>query len=142
VTEHTQVDNDLCKGRERTRFTRDNPRDNKGRISRSQDGESNNDLTHLIYYCDPRIPVLGSLSVQSELSVDKRHEAVRYEITQHMIQGNILRQCETTAHNTIIAIVRRMVSLVFDHISAHVTTQQVALLDLSLFVHEVFCCLT
>jgi hypothetical protein len=56
-------------------------------MSRSQDGESNDDLTHLIYYYNPRIPVLGSLSVQSELSVDKQHEAVRYEIIQHMIQG-------------------------------------------------------
>jgi hypothetical protein len=54
-------------------------------MSRSQDGESNDDQTHLIYYYDPRIPVLGSLSVQSELSVDKRHEAVRYEITQHVM---------------------------------------------------------
>jgi hypothetical protein len=40
---------------------------------------------------NPRIPVLGSLSNQSELSADKRHEAVRYEIThhktRHMIQG-------------------------------------------------------
>jgi hypothetical protein len=86
VTEHTRVDNDLRKGRERTRFTRDN-KSNKSRDNpRSQDGESNNNPTHLIYYYDPRIPVLGSLFVQSELSVDKRHEAVRYEITQHMIQ--------------------------------------------------------
>jgi hypothetical protein len=68
VTEHMRVDNDLCKGREETRFTRGNTRDTRVGISRSQDGESNNDLTHLIYYCDPRIPVLGSLSVQSALS--------------------------------------------------------------------------
>jgi hypothetical protein len=79
-----QVDNDLRKGRERTRFTRDN-KSNKSRDNpRSQDGESNDDQTHLIYYYDPRIPVLGSLSIQSQLSVDKRHEAVRYKIMQHM----------------------------------------------------------
>jgi hypothetical protein len=29
VTEHTRVDNDLRKGREKTRFTRDNPRDTR-----------------------------------------------------------------------------------------------------------------
>jgi hypothetical protein len=65
VTEHTQVDNDLRKGREKTKFTRDN-KSNKSRDNpRSQDGESNDNPTHLIYYYDPRIPVLGSLSVQS-----------------------------------------------------------------------------
>jgi hypothetical protein len=29
VTKHTRVDNDLRKGREKTRFTRDNPRDTR-----------------------------------------------------------------------------------------------------------------
>jgi hypothetical protein len=29
VTKHTRVTNDLCKGREETRFTRDNPRDTR-----------------------------------------------------------------------------------------------------------------
>jgi hypothetical protein len=68
----------ICaKAERRLDFTRDN-KSNKSRDNpRSQDGESNVDPTHLIYYCDPRIPVLGSLSIQSQLSVDKRHEAVQ-----------------------------------------------------------------